>query len=188
MNEFMIAALISGYLLGSIPFGLIFTKLAGLGDIRKVGSKNIGTTNVLRIGGFKLALTTAIFDISKAVIATIIFGELGGFAAVIGHNYPIWLKFKGGKGIATTFGFLLGISPVTFLISGSVWLSVVLISGYSSLGALSMLVIIPFIGFYYGNDYGLVCIALTLLGFWRHHENIVRLLNGTESKVSWHKK
>jgi glycerol-3-phosphate acyltransferase PlsY len=186
-NEILIA-IIAGYFMGSIPFGLIFTKMAGLGDIRKTGSGNIGATNVLRAGGLKLALLTTICDMAKAAIAFYLFGIFGGFAAVIGHNYPVWLKFKGGKGIASTFGFLFGLSPYVFLISIGVWLVVAFMFGYSSLGALVMLTVLPFIGFYFSTTAGFICLALTVLGFWRHRENIKRLIAGTESKIKWRKK
>lgn len=183
MTVDFIIAVLAGYFMGSIPFGFIFSKMSGLGDIRKIGSGNIGATNVLRAGGFKLALMTCVCDMLKATIAFNIFGIWGAFAAVIGHNYPVWLKFKGGKGIATTFGFLLGLNPWAFILCGIVWLIVAFGFAYSSLAALSMLIAMPFVGYYFYPDSFWICVALTILGFWRHRENIKRLLNGTESKI-----
>ncbi|MDR2268739.1 MAG: glycerol-3-phosphate 1-O-acyltransferase PlsY [Rickettsiales bacterium] len=183
----VIIEILSGYFIGSIPFGLIFAKMSGLGDIRKIGSGNIGATNALRAGGIKLALPVALCDVLKATIAFRLFGVWGGFAAVIGHTYPIWLGFMGGKGIAATFGFMLGLSPQAFLLCGAVWLIVAFGFGYSSLAALSMLTVMPFFGFYFYPDSFWFCIALTFLGFWRHKENIKRLISGTESKISFRK-
>jgi glycerol-3-phosphate acyltransferase PlsY len=183
MSIDFIIAVLAGYLAGSIPFGLIFAKMSGLGDIRKIGSGNIGATNVMRAGGLKLALTTCVCDMLKATIAFNVFGIWGAFAAVIGHNYPVWLKFKGGKGIAATFGFMLGLSPWAFAICVAVWMIVAFGFAYSSLAALSMLLIMPFVGYYFYPDSFLICASLTLLGFWRHRDNVKRLLNGTESKI-----
>ena len=187
MTEHLIIGIIVGYFMGSIPFGLIFTKLRGLGDIRKIGSGNIGATNVLRAGGIWLALLVIIFDMAKAIIAVYLFGVWSGLAAVIGHNFPIWLKFKGGKGIASSGGFLLAVSPIAFLTCFAVWVVVALSFGYSSLGALVTLAIAPVLGFAISNTIGWAVIALVILGFWRHKENIKRLLNGKESKIKWKK-
>lgn len=175
-------------MLGSIPFGLIMTKIAGFGDIRKVGSGNIGATNALRAGGIKLAASVFILDAAKAAAAFFIFGVWGGLAAVVGHNYPVWLKFKGGKGISSSGGFLLALSPVAFAACFAIWLIVALSFGYSSLAALVVLLFAPLFGFAIGTEPGLALTALSLLGYWRHRENIKRLLAGAESKIKWRKK
>ena len=180
--------IIIGYLLGSVPFGLILTRLAGLGDIRKVGSGNIGATNVLRAGGLKLALITTILDMSKAAIAFYLFGIWAGVAAVIGHNFPVWLKFKGGKGVASSGGLALAISPVLFFTCLAVWLIVAIAFGYSSLAALVAMIVAVVLAFAISANIGLAVLFLVILGFWRHRENIKRLIGGTESKIKLKKK
>ena len=180
--DFLIAVL-AGYFIGSVPFGFVFAKMSGIGDIRKIGSGNIGATNALRAGGVKLALATVVCDMLKATIAFNIFGLAGALAAIIGHNYPIWLKFKGGKGIAATFGFLLGLNPLAFVLCGIVWLIVAFGFGYSSLAALATLIVMPFVGFYFYPDSFWICVAISVLGFWRHRGNIRRLAAGTEPKI-----
>ncbi len=193
----LIAVFAAAYLLGSVPFGLILTKLAGLGDIRAVGSGNIGATNVLRTGHKGLAALTLIFDVAKGVAAVLIakwFGGLygyailcsliAGFGAVIGHVFPVWLKFKGGKGVATTFGVLLALSPATAAVTGAVWLFMLLIFRYSSLAALAACVIATFFAFgYAGQSVGILIGALALLVIVKHTANIRRLFNGTEPKI-----
>ena len=186
-----------GYFLGSIPFGLLLTYCAGLGDIRKIGSGNIGTTNVLRTGHKGLALMTLILDVFKAAFAAMIcsffFGEnmgyFAGFMAVIGHNYPVWLKFKGGKGVASTLGLMLAMSPVIGILTCLTWLLVALIWHYSSLAALVALAMAPIFSLIGQNipaalTYGL----LALLSYYRHRSNIKRLIQKKESKISFHKK
>ena len=135
---------ILGYIFGSVPFGLVFTRLAGLGDIRKIGSGNIGATNVLRTGRKDLALLTLIFDIGKAGIIALLcswiydsqtVGFIAGFAAVIGHNYPIWLNFKGGKGVASTLGLMLTMTPFAGILTALTWLAMAVSFKYSSLSA-----------------------------------------------------
>ncbi|MDR2686016.1 MAG: glycerol-3-phosphate 1-O-acyltransferase PlsY [Rickettsiales bacterium] len=174
-----------GYFIGSIPFGLIFTRLAGTEDIRKIGSGNIGATNVLRTGKKWVALLVLIFDMLKGCVAYMAVGSIGGFAAVIGHNFPIWLKFKGGKGMATTMGFLLGCNPLLFVICAVVWLSSVFITKISSLSALLALLVAPIAAVLIGVDLSdvIFIVMLSVLGFYRHRENIKRLIAGTESKV-----
>ena len=150
MMAYILAAII-GYLTGSIPFGLVLTYCAGLGDIRKIGSGNIGTTNVLRTGHKGLALLTLLLDVFKAAFAAFLcqwlfdtnVGYFAGFMAVIGHNYPIWLKFKGGKGVASTLGLMLAMTPCIGILTCLTWLVVALIWHYSSLAALTALAAAP---------------------------------------------
>ena len=188
-----VGAIIISYLLGSIPMGLILTKLMGKGDLRKVGSGNIGATNVMRVGGLRMAVLTWILDMAKAIAAVFIgvavagdvFGAWCGFAAIVGHCYPIWLRFHGGKGISSMFGVLLATSPLTFLFCGIEWLIVALTSGYSSLGAVVAFCLMPVFGFVISVQMGLPLLAIALLCLWRHRENVKRLIGGTESKIVW---
>ena len=181
------------YLLGSIPMGLILTKLAGKGDLRKVGSGNIGATNVMRVGGLRMAGAVWILDMVKAIIAVVVgrylvgdaFGAWCGFVAIVGHCYPIWLKFKGGKGISSLFGVLLAVSPMSFVVCGIEWLTVALVSGISSLGAVVVFCLIPILGFVISMQVGWAFLAIGLLCMWRHRENIRRLVRGSESSIEW---
>ena len=190
---YIIFAIIASYLLGSVPFGLIITRLAGKEDIRQVGSKSIGATNVMRVGGFRLAALTWILDMAKAIAAVVIGWAVGGvdmgawcgFAAIVGHCYPIWLRFRGGKGISSLFGVILTISPLTFIFSGLAWLVVSLSTGYSSLGATVVFMLLPLYGFAIGNTVGWAFVAIALICLWRHRANIGRLVGGTESKIVW---
>ena len=178
-----IIALIISYLLGSVPMGLLLTRMAGKGDLRKVGSGNIGATNVMRVGGLRMAGLTWILDMAKAIIAVFIgkyvagdaFGAWCGFAAIVGHCYPVWLKFKGGKGISSMFGVLLAVSPIAFVICAIEWLAVALTSGKSSFGATVVFCQIPVLGFILGWNFGWVFLAIGLLCMWRHRENIKRV-------------
>lgn len=192
----LIASLAIGYLLGSIPFGLILTRMAGLGDVRKIGSGNIGATNVLRTGNKKLAAATLLLDAFKATAAALIaqklFGSdtvhlpglLGGFSAFIGHLFPIWLGFKGGKGVATYIGTLLGIAPVMVLVFAIIWLSIAKISRYSSLSALVATLVIPVALWLIGQpEAALVTAAMTVITWAKHKANIERLISGTEGKI-----
>jgi len=193
----LIAVFAAAYLLGSVPFGLILTKLAGLGDIRAVGSGNIGATNVLRTGHKGLAALTLIFDVAKGIAAVLIakwFGGLygyailcsliAGFGAVIGHVFPVWLKFAGGKGVATTFGVILALTPGTGAVTGAVWLFMLLVFRTSSLAAIAASVVAPLFAFgYAGQSVGLLVSALALLVIVKHTANIRRLFNGTEPKI-----
>jgi acyl phosphate:glycerol-3-phosphate acyltransferase len=181
-----------GYLLGSIPFGLLLTKMAGLGDLRSIGSGNIGATNVLRTGNKKLAAATLLLDALKATAAALIaqalFGHnaglLAGFAAFIGHLFPVWLGFKGGKGVATYIGTLLGVDYRMVLVFAVVWLSVAFLTRYSSLSALVATLVIPVALWILGvEEAALVTAAMTVITFWRHKANIERLIAGTEGKV-----
>ena len=184
---------IFAYLLGSIPMGLLLTKLAGRGDLRRVGSGNIGATNVMRVGGLRLAGLVWLMDMAKAALAVLIGGAVGGdvfaawcgFMAVIGHCFPVWLGFRGGKGISCLFGVLLATSPLAFVICGIEWLIVALSTGYSSLGAVVVFCLIPVLGFILGTGTGFAFLAIALICLWRHRENIGRLVGGTESKIVW---
>lgn len=198
---FLAAALI-GYLIGSIPFGLILTKLAGLGDVRKIGSGNIGATNVLRTGNKLLALATLILDGGKGAVVVILgnmlltqdYAVLAGGGAFIGHLFPIWLKFKGGKGVATFIGVMLAISWPVGIAVALTWLLVAIVMRISSLSALVaaalsplyiyVLMHNPFGDVYYGDLQRIELSAfMAVLIFIRHHENIVRLLKGTEPRI-----
>lgn len=185
--------LIISYLLGSIPMGLIQTRFAGKGDLRKVGSGNIGATNVMRVGGLRMAALTWILDMAKVIVAVLLgrmfvglgFGAWCGFAAIIGHCFPIWLRFRGGKGVSGLFGLLMAISPLTFVFIGIEWLIVALSSGYSSLGALVVFFLVPVFGFVIDINVGFAFLAVAILCLVRHHANIGRLISGKESKVEW---
>ena len=182
---------LAGYLLGSIPFGLIVVHLNGKGDIREIGSGNIGATNVLRTGNKNIALITLFLDGLKAAMALLIFeyfygvnlGLIAGAAALIGHCYPIWLKFRGGKGVATFFGFLLASSWVIAAITGSVWFVVAMISRMSSLAAILAAILTPLIAFSFNESkLAVVSSILAVIIVFRHSENIIRIVKGTESK------
>ncbi|WVT74511.1 glycerol-3-phosphate 1-O-acyltransferase PlsY [Sinorhizobium chiapasense] len=186
-----LVSLAFGYLLGSIPFGLILTRMAGLGDVRKIGSGNIGATNVLRTGNKKLAAATLLLDALKGTAAAAIASYWGveagiaaGFAAFLGHLYPVWLGFKGGKGIATYIGVLLGLVPVMVLAFAAIWLAMAKITRYSSLSALVATAIIPVLLYAVGNEkVALLFAAMTVISWVKHRANIQRLLAGTESKI-----
>ncbi len=201
---------IGGYLLGSIPFGLVLCYLAGYGDIRKIGSGNIGATNVLRTGNKWLALLTVILDASKAGLAawlafklvkphpimilgiatyTNVMAELlAGALAIIGHNFPIWLKFKGGKGVASAFGFILVTKPLIALSLLLIWIVTASIFKYSSLAAIVAALSLPLVTFFYAEPiYTIVYSALVVLVLVRHHANIARLIKGEESKIHFKK-
>ncbi|MEO5336007.1 MAG: glycerol-3-phosphate 1-O-acyltransferase PlsY [Magnetospirillum sp. WYHS-4] len=186
------AALAGGYLLGSVPFGLVLTRVAGLGDIRGIGSGNIGATNVLRTGRKGLAAATLLLDGGKGAAAALIAqalagtdpGLLAGLAAVIGHNFPIWLNFKGGKGVATTLGVLLATSVPVGLAACLTWLGTALLFRYSSLAALVALAAAPVSAWFLaGPGHAAMAAALAVLGIARHHANIARLLKGEEPKI-----
>ena len=191
-SELILAlAAVLGYLLGSIPFGLVLTRLAGLGDIRQVGSGNIGTTNVLRTGRKGLAAATLLLDGGKGAVAALVLtqwgmeaGLIAALGAVIGHNFPVWLGFKGGKGVATTLGVLLGVAWPVGVLACLTWFGVALVFRYSSLAALMALSAAPFYAYWLasGAVTGLAA-ALAILGVIRHHANIRRLLRGEESKI-----
>lgn len=191
-----VAVVVIAYLIGSIPFGLLLTRAAGLGDIRKVGSGNIGATNVLRTGNKGLAALTLVLDGAKGAVAVLLalrFGpEMGVIAAamaVIGHVFPVWLKFKGGKGVATAIGVLLGLSwPVGLLVCGT-WLLVAAVFRYSSLAALVAVAAAPAYAWFLADPQRVeLAIFVAALVWLRHHQNIRRLLKGEEPKIGADKK
>lgn len=190
---YYLGALAFGYLLGSIPFGLILTRLAGLGDIRNIGSGNIGTTNVLRTGNKLLATATLLGDALKGTAAVLIVNSLygqemalvAGFGAFLGHLFPVWLKFKGGKGVATYIGILLGLFWPAGLIFIGIWITMAVLFRLSSLSALTASLATPIILYFVFSRVQLAEMALlmTVLLWAKHHENIGRLLRGEESRI-----
>jgi glycerol-3-phosphate acyltransferase PlsY len=184
-------ALVGGYLIGSIPFGLLLTKAAGLGDIRKVGSGNIGATNVLRTGRKGLAAATLILDGLKGAVAVLLARQfLGdqdlvvGTAAVLGHLFPIWLGFRGGKGVATGLGVLLASAWPVGLACCAVWLVAAKFLKMSSAAALTAFAAAPLFALVLSSaDHALMALLIAVLVFWRHEENIRRLLAGTEPRI-----
>ncbi len=186
-----LAALI-GYLLGSIPFGLLLTRMAGLGDVRNIGSGNIGATNVLRTGNRKLAAATLLLDALKGTAAVLVANSLwgyeaslvAGFFAFLGHLFPVWLGFRGGKGVATYIGVLLGAAPLMMLAFVLIWLAAAFLFRYSSLSALLAMLVIPLALWIVGPEKtALLVTLLSGISWWKHRENIARLLAGTESKI-----
>lgn len=190
---YYLAALAAGYLCGSIPFGLLLTRLAGLGDVRAIGSGSIGATNVLRTGNKRLAALTLLFDAGKGALPTLVgyhFGGLemaacAGFGAFIGHLFPVWLRFKGGKGVATAIGILLGLNWLLGLMAIGIWLIVAAITRYSSLAALLASLATPVLAWLLLGDPQLAAFTaiLALLIWIRHAGNIRRLLRGEESRI-----
>lgn len=184
--------LLPGYLLGSIPFGLLLTRAAGLGDIRGIGSGNIGATNVLRTGNKALAAATLLLDAVKGAAAILIANWWGGHAAilwagagaVLGHAFPVWLGFKGGKAVATSYGVLITAAWPVGLCAGAVWLVVAALARVSSLAALASFALAPVLAAILG-DMTIVKLALVIavLVFARHHTNIRRLIAGTEPRI-----
>ena len=180
-----------GYLLGSIPFGVILTRFAGLGDIRNIGSGNIGATNVLRTGRTGLAAATLLGDGLKGTAAVLIgwwFGPaaalLAALGAFLGHLFPVWLGFKGGKGVATFLGCLLGLKPLAALAFAVIWLATAFLSRYSSLSALLASAATPLVLWALGEaEMAAMAVLLAALLWWRHAQNISRLLAGTEGKI-----
>ncbi|MET0359735.1 MAG: glycerol-3-phosphate 1-O-acyltransferase PlsY [Pararhizobium sp.] len=184
--------LLFGYLLGSIPFGLILTRAAGLGDVRKIGSGNIGATNVLRTGNKKLAAATLLLDALKGTLAAAVgyhvlgpeAGIAAGFGAFLGHLFPVWLGFKGGKGIATYIGVLLGLAPLVVLVFAACWLIVAKVTRYSSLSALVATIVVPVVLLVAGyGRIGLLFVVLSVITWIKHRANIARLIAGTESRI-----
>jgi acyl phosphate:glycerol-3-phosphate acyltransferase len=191
-EAFYPVALLIGYVLGSIPFGLVLTKLAGTPDLRSIGSGNIGATNVLRTGRKGLAAATLLLDALKGTAAVIIAGYLGGpnaamlagLGAFLGHIFPVWLKFRGGKGVAVYIGILIGLLWPAAIVFCLVWLTMAVALRYSSLSALTASVITPIFLWWFGQPTLAALFAvLTLLLFYMHRENIKRLLAGTEGKI-----
>ena len=199
----LVSIFIFGYFLGSIPFGLILTKISGLGDIRKIGSGNIGATNVLRTGNKKIALFTLLLDGGKGALAiyliTIILPKVFdnnfnmiefyqctvGISAVVGHCFPIWLRFKGGKGVATGFGVILSLNLNIGIVALLIWVLFVKVFKISSMSALISYFVIPILMFYYETEiiYFLSSFLISLVCFVQHRENIKRLINRSEPKI-----
>ncbi|MBS4773987.1 MAG: glycerol-3-phosphate 1-O-acyltransferase PlsY [Proteobacteria bacterium] len=210
--DYLFTALgIGGYFLGSIPFGLVLCYLAGYGDIRKIGSGNIGATNVLRTGNKTLALLTVLFDASKAGFAAYLACKLApadtyyicgiestantlaaliaGSMAIIGHNFPVWLKFKGGKGVASAFGFVLVMTPQIALSALGIWLAMAFTFRYSSLSAIVAAAAVPVMTYFMSDELHTVFYtAIVILILVRHHANFARLFRGEESKITFKKK
>jgi glycerol-3-phosphate acyltransferase PlsY len=191
----VVLAVVVGYLLGSIPFGLVLTRLAGLGDVRKIGSGSIGATNVLRTGSKGLAALTLVFDVGKGVVAALIAARWGtdamlaaGAAVILGHMFPVWLGFRGGKGVATALGVLIAVAWPVALVAGLVWLTVAILFRYSSLAALvAAVVAAACAGFVVDLPRAVLVAGIALVIIVRHHENIRRLIAGTESRISFKK-
>jgi glycerol-3-phosphate acyltransferase PlsY len=180
-----------GYFSGTIPFGLVLTRLFGLGDLRSIGSGNIGATNALRTGNKLLAALTLAGDVLKGTVPVLIgwqFGELAaaaaGLGAFLGHLFPVWLGFKGGKGVATYIGILIGFAPIGVAVFAAVWISMAAIFRYSSLAALAATLVVPLAYLALGNQAAaLLTGVLTLIVYVKHRPNIERLLKGTEGKI-----
>ena len=192
-----------GYFVGSIPFGLLLTKISGLGDIRNIGSGNIGATNVLRTGNKKIALLTLILDGTKGGLAIYVvsispsfiefhftininfFQSLVAVSAVIGHCFPIWLNFKGGKGVATGFGTIIFLNMYVGVIALLIWVSIAKLFRISSLSALISYLFIPILMFFFTSEksFFIASILISLICYLQHRENIKRLLNGSEAKI-----
>ncbi len=191
MTTTILIALAFGYLLGSVPFGLLLTRAAGLGDVRKIGSGNIGATNVLRTGNKGLAAATLLLDALKGALAVLIAQRWGveagiaaGFAAFLGHLFPVWLGFKGGKGVATYLGVLAAFAWQAALVFAVVWLAVAFLTRYSSLSALVAAVASPLALHFLGLPLHAAALAvMSIIVVIKHHANISRLLAGTESKI-----
>jgi len=186
--------IITAYLIGSIPFGLILTRIAGLGDIRKIGSGNIGATNVLRTGRKKLAIATLILDMAKGGVTVSVVEQISGkesawacaVAVFFGHLYPVWLGFKGGKGVAVFFGILLALSWMLFFVAVGTWLTVAVAFRFSSLAALSATVAVPIAAqvLFRMPQLALLSMMLGVFIFWRHRNNIRQLIDGSEPKIN----
>jgi glycerol-3-phosphate acyltransferase PlsY len=189
-----IGALLIGYLLGSIPFGVLLTRVAGAGDLRTIGSGNIGATNVLRTGRKGLAAATLILDALKGVAAILLvralfpgdpqLDPLAAFGALIGHLYPVWLGFRGGKGVATFLGIVLILAWQVGLVAVAVWLAMLALTRYSSLSGMTMALSAPVAAAVLGRfDLTLLFLGFALLVVWKHRSNLDRLLSGTEPRV-----
>lgn len=188
----VLTAFFGGYLSGSVPYGLILTRMAGIGDIRKSGSGNIGATNVLRVGGKKLAALTLLLDALKAAVPVLIakqfhqdYAVLAALGAFIGHLFPVWLKFKGGKGVATALGICWAFSWMLGAAVSLVWLGMAFLLRYSSVAALTAFGAAPVLTLLLTKDYQLTLTMLivAIIVWIRHHENLARLWAGTETKI-----
>jgi glycerol-3-phosphate acyltransferase PlsY len=191
-DAFLVVAFGFGYLLGSIPFGLILTKLAGTQDLRSIGSGSIGATNVLRTGSKGLAVGTLLGDALKGTVAVVLMGTYAGpnaamlaaLGAFLGHLFPVWLKFKGGKGVATYIGVLIGLFWPAAIVFCVMWLAVAFATRYSSLAALVSAFVTPLFLWWFGHPaLASLLVLMTLLMFWAHRENIKRLQAGAENKI-----
>jgi glycerol-3-phosphate acyltransferase PlsY len=192
----LILSAVLGYLLGSVPSGLVLTRWAGLGDIRSIGSGNIGATNVLRTGRKGLALATLLFDLAKGALPTYLAlrwgGEaaavLAGAGAILGHCFPVWLGFKGGKGVATAAGVMLGLTPAALLLALAVWVAVVALTGYVSLGSIAAAAVFPVLVWLVDPPEQPEILWLDVAAaagiIWLHRANIGRLVHGTERRAS----
>ena len=190
MDINLIIVAVYSYLLGSIPFGLVLTKIFLKKDIREIGSGNIGTTNVLRTGKKSLAVATLLFDLLKGyfsiVITFIYFDNLISYSALIcfiGHIFPVWLKFKGGKGVATYLGVILALSYKFFLIFGITWLVLSFLFRYASLSSIISSLIVFVYSYFFINNFSLILFIFFVIIVYTHRENIVRLKNSEESKI-----
>jgi glycerol-3-phosphate acyltransferase PlsY len=191
MTREMLFALALGYLFGSIPFGLVVTRLAGKGDVRAIGSGNIGATNVLRTGSKSLAALTLVLDCLKAtaaiLLAQLLFGRAtGAFAAagaVVGHLYPVWLKFRGGKGVATLLGVLIALLWPAALVYAAVWIFLLVTLRISSLAGMTAAVTAPIVAFALHSSHVPMLLGFAVLVLWKHRENILRLKKGTEPRI-----
>jgi len=189
----MLFVLLAGYLLGSIPFGLLLTRLAGAGDIRTIGSGSIGATNVLRTGRWGLAAATVLLDGGKGAVAVLLgisvagydAGYIAGVLAVVGHVFPVWLRFRGGKGVATGFGVLIAANPVLALVCAAIWLAVAWFVRISSAAALAASALAPVIAAILQVPFTLLlCTTIVAALIWqRHKDNIARLVAGTEPRI-----
>ncbi len=184
-------ALLLGYLLGSIPFGVLLTRAAGAGDLRQIGSGNIGATNVLRTGRKGLAAATLLLDMAKGAVAVLLAAAflpgtaaLAATAAFLGHCYPVWLKFRGGKGVATLMGVVLALYWPSGLVYAAVWLGLLATVRISSVSGMTAAISAPVSAAFFGRiDLVLMLLALALIVLWKHRENIDRLLSGSEPRV-----
>jgi glycerol-3-phosphate acyltransferase PlsY len=191
MTREMIFALAFGYLLGSIPFGLVLTRLAGKGDVRDIGSGNIGATNVLRTGSKWLAALTLILDCLKAtaaiLLAQTLFGQdtgpAAGAGALVGHLYPVWLKFRGGKGVATFLGILIPLLPIAAVVYAAVWLLLLMTIRISSVAGMAAAASAPITAAILHSILLPMLLGFALLVVWKHRENIIRLKAGTEPRI-----
>ena len=191
MTRGMLLALALGYLLGSIPFGLLLTRLAGKGDIRNIGSGNIGATNVLRTGSKLLAALTLVLDCLKAIAAVLVaerllgpeFGPVAGGGALIGHMYPVWLKFRGGKGVATFLGLLVALLPIAAGVYAAIWILLLLTLRISSVAGMTAAITAPVTAVILHSPLFPMLLGFAVLVLWKHRENILRLIRGTEPRI-----
>jgi len=191
MTREMLFALAIGYLFGSIPFGLVLTRLAGKGDVRAIGSGNIGATNVLRTGSKVLAALTLVLDCLKATAAILLSqllfgpqtGALAAAGAFIGHLYPVWLRFRGGKGVATLLGILIALLWPAACVYAAIWIFLLLTVRISSVAGMTAAISAPIVAFGLHSAYVPMLLGFALLVLWKHRENIARLLSGREPRI-----